>query len=145
MKRPRRGVDDPLARSGAAARKPRTVPHAFVLEELGSLDPRTKPMFGCEAVYVEERIVFVLRDKGDSDDGVWLAFDPSRLEDVRAAFPRLRRIDVFGDGVRGWLKLSASDPSFEDDVLDACARVRSGSTLLGKVPKKRALKSSERR
>lgn len=52
-------------------RKP--VPHAFVLDAIASLSPYTRPMFGCLAVYVKEKIVLILRDKptstGDNGSG----------------------------------------------------------------------------
>lgn len=146
MPSPRRGVRDPLepeAKRGSKKSKP--MPQAFVLDALESVSPSTRPMFGCQAVYLDERIVFVLRDKGDSDDGVWLAFEPALVDAVLARFPRLRPIDVFGGSVKGWLKLSAKDESFEEDALAACALVVAGSTLIGKVPtKKRALKARDR-
>lgn len=44
--------------------KPRKrVPHEFVLEALAPLAPMTRPMFGCLAIYVEEKIVLILREK----------------------------------------------------------------------------------
>ena len=54
-------------------RKP--VPNAFVLDAIASLSPYTRPMFGCLAVYVKDKIVLILRDKLTStgDNGVWLA------------------------------------------------------------------------
>ncbi len=52
----------------------RRVPFEFVLEALSSLSPYTRPMFGCTAVYVADKIVLILRDKPNSeaDNGVWL-------------------------------------------------------------------------
>ena len=54
-------------------RKP--VPHEFVLDAIATLSPKTRSMFGCLAIYVQDKIVFILRDKGDqaADNGVWLA------------------------------------------------------------------------
>jgi hypothetical protein len=50
-------------------RKP--VPHAFVLDAIAPLSPYTRPMFGCLAVYVKDKIVLILRDKATdtSDNG----------------------------------------------------------------------------
>ena len=51
-KKPLHGFDDPLP-----SIKPRkAAPHEFVLDALAELSPRTNPMFGCLAVYVEEKI-----------------------------------------------------------------------------------------
>ena len=44
----------------------KAAPHQFVLDALSALSPRTHAMFGCLAVYVEEKIVFILRDKRDA-------------------------------------------------------------------------------
>ena len=37
-------------------RKP--IPHAFVLDAISTLSPYTRPMFGCLAIYVKDKIVF---------------------------------------------------------------------------------------
>lgn len=129
-------VLDPFAQ---VVKTSKPVPFAFVLDKLASLSPHTRPMFGCLAVYLGERIVMVLRDKGpiDADNGVWLAFEPEREAEVFRAFPRLQAIEVFSASVRGWRKLSSRSPEFEDDVLDACRRISAGDTLLGKLPGRR--------
>jgi hypothetical protein len=149
MARPKSGTRDPLATraSPTKARAVRAIPHAFVLDELAEQDPRTRPMFGCLSVYVGDLIVFILRDRGagDPDDGVWIGFAPEREAEVRARFPRLQNIEVFEGKVSGWLKLSARDPEFEDDVLDACALVRQKSPLLGKLPGAKKRAASKRR
>jgi hypothetical protein len=51
-------------------RKP--IPHAFVLDAISALYPSTSPMFGCLAIYVEDKIVLILRDKptNTADNGV---------------------------------------------------------------------------
>jgi hypothetical protein len=82
-------------------RKP--VPHEFVLDALAEMQPRTNPMFGCLAVYVGEKIVLVLRDKrdGSADNGVWLATIHDHHESLRAEFPTMRSIQVFGQKSQG--------------------------------------------
>src|SRR5262250_3276224 len=101
--------------------KPRKrVPHEFVLEALEGLAPRTNPMFGCLAVYVDEKIVLILRDKRDhtaADDGVWLATSKDHHESLRRDFPSMRSIAVFGKEVTGWQVLPASAPDFESAAL----------------------------
>src|ERR1019366_10222917 len=55
----------------ATRKRPKKIPFDFVLAELEELGPVTRPMFGCHAVYVDDKIVFILRDKSDprDDDG----------------------------------------------------------------------------
>ena len=59
---------------------------------------RTRPMFGCLAVYVEDKIVLILRDKRDktADNGVWLATTEEHHESLRREFPMMRSIQVLG-------------------------------------------------
>jgi hypothetical protein len=112
-------------------------PFAWVLDELASVDPTTRPMFGCTAVYAREKIVFALREKGDQDDGVWVATIRDHHASLRRDLPSLRAIAVLG-GDTGWQVLPAESDGFEDEVLRACALVRADDPRIGKVPKPRS-------
>jgi hypothetical protein len=115
-------------------RKP--VPHEFVLDALAEMQPRTNPIFGCLAVYVGEKIVLVLRDKrdGSADNGVWLATIHDHHESLRAEFPTMRSIQVFGKKVTGWQVLPADAPDFEEAALHACELIVARDPRIGKVP-----------
>jgi len=122
----------------APKRKP--VPHAFVLEAIASLAPETRPMFGCLAVYVGDKIVFALRDKRNEtadDDGVWLATTQEHHESLRRDFPNMRSIRVLGKKVTGWQVLPADAADFEEAALRACECVIAGDPRIGKVPASR--------
>jgi hypothetical protein len=115
------------------------VPYDFVLSELESLAPYTKPMFGCTAVYVGDKIVFILRQKGNPlpDDGVWLATTGEHHESLQKDFPTMRSIELFGPGPTGWQVLPADADDFEDNVLKACAFILESDPRIGKIPKSR--------
>jgi hypothetical protein len=121
-----------------AARKPlKKIPFEFVLAELEELAPVTRPLFGCHAVYVDEKIVFALRDKGNppDDDGVWVATTLEHHAALRRDLPSLRSITVLaGGGVTGWQVLPAESHDFEESVLLACQLVKRGDARIGKVP-----------
>jgi hypothetical protein len=137
-----RRMDDPFA-----VVKPRkAVPHAFVLDALAELEPRTNPMFGCLALYVGEKIVFVLRDKApaDADNGVWLATTVEHHASLHREFPSMRSIEVFGKPVTGWQVLPASAPDFEEAALRACELVIARDPRIGKVPKKKNSRRTKR-
>lgn len=54
-------------------------------------------MFGCLAVYVGDKIVFILRDKGgatSNDDGMWLATTKEHHQSLQEDFPNMRSIKV---------------------------------------------------
>jgi len=124
------------------ARTKARVPYDFVLDELASMPVSTRAMFGSTAVYVGELVVFILRHKGDADDGVWLAYEGDRELAVHEALPTLQRIKALPN-VRYWRMLAANSPSFEDDVLKACALVREGD-LLGRLPARKKAKAPRR-
>lgn len=121
------------------ALKPRKkVPHAFVLDALAPLAPRTHPMFGCLAVYVAEKIVLILRDKpAAADNGVWLATTKAHHESLRREFPHMRSIRVLGKAVTGWQVLPADAPDFEEAALRACELIIARDPRIGKTPKAR--------
>lgn len=124
-----------------ATRKPTAkLPFDFVLEELSELGPFTRPMFGCHSVYVEDKIVFILRDRGDppQDDGVWIATTEEHHASLKKELPGLRSVTVLaGGGVTGWQMLPSDADDFEPSVLRACAMVVAGDVRIGKVPSRR--------
>jgi hypothetical protein len=139
MKRRRNTPSSPLD-GGLFAVKRKTVPHEFVLDAMASLSPETRPMFGCLAVYVGNKIVCVLRDKRDKtadDDGMWLATTVEHHESLRRDFPNMRSIRVLGKDVTGWQVLPASTPDFEQTALRACEFIIAGDPRIGKIPASR--------
>ena len=132
---------DPL---GLKPRKP--IPHEFVLDALSPLLPWTRPMFGCLAVYVEEQIVLILRDKPTNpvDNGVWLATTEQHHQSLRCDFPHMRSIKILGEKVTGWQVLPADSPDFEEAAHLACELVLARDPRIGKVPgEKRSRRESK--
>lgn len=121
-------------------RKPkRVIPFSFVLELLEKSDPITKPMFGCTAIYVGEKIALILREKKDytDDNGIWLATIEEHHESLRGDFPSLRSIRLFGGGTTGWQNLPADAPDFEESATRICELILEGDPRIGKIPKPR--------
>jgi hypothetical protein len=129
----------------------------FVLEELqeSALAPRvrTRAMFGSHAVYIDRKIVFILRRKDDPktlrDNGIWVATMPEHNASLLREFPALRRIELFAargqTGFTGWLNLPDSDDSFEESALALCRLVIAGDPRIGKVPKSRSPRPATRK
>src|SRR5262249_45014528 len=124
-------------------RKP--IPHAFVLDAISTLSPYTRPMFGCLAIYVKDKIVLILRDKpkNTADNGVWLATTEEHHQSLRREFPNMRSIQVLGKPVTGWQVLPVDAPDFESSALRACELVLAGDPRIGKIPGARTSKSSK--
>ena len=134
----RRPAERALEKALFESRPRRQVPHAFVLEALSALAPRTRPMFGCLAVYVRDKIVLILRDKaGAADNGVWIATSREHHESLRREFPYMRSISVLGKDVTGWQVLPSNAPDFEEAALRACELIEARDPRIGKVPKRR--------
>lgn len=119
------------------------IPFEWVLAELDRVSPTTKPMFGAYGVYVEDKIVFILRDKqqAQSDNGIWLATTPEHHSSLKKDFPMMKSIEVFGPGVTGWQVLPSSSEDFEESALKACRFVVAGDPRIGKIPKNKKLKT----
>jgi hypothetical protein len=123
------------------------VPYEFVLDAIAPLAPTTRPMFGCLAVYVREKIVLILRDKADGthDNGVWLATTVEHHGSLHREFPHMRSIGVLGKKVTGWQVLPADAPDFEQAAIRACELIVAGDPRIGKVPGERRKKTSARK
>lgn len=115
------------------------VPFEFVLEALSALEPRTRPMFGCLAVYIGERIVLILRDrpKDIADNGVWIATTEEHHASLRDDFPNMRAVQLMGGKISGWQVLPVDAPDFESSAMLACELVARRDPRIGKVPKKK--------
>jgi hypothetical protein len=150
MSKPRRNTASlPLDDTLFPVKQRKPIPHAFVLDALASLSPVTRPMFGCLAIYVRDKIVLILRDKRDStaDNGVWLATTEEHHQSLRREFPNMRSIEVLGKQelgkkVTGWQVLPADAEDFEQAALHACELVLAGDPRIGKVPGTRRAQGS---
>lgn len=122
-----------------AVKKNKPIAFDFVLEELYTLAPVVRPMFGCHAIYVNDRIVLILRKKEDfeNDNGVWVATTYDHHESLRKVLSSMRTISLFGDAESGWQNLPADDDHFEEDVMKACKLILKGDPRIGKIPRPR--------
>jgi hypothetical protein len=128
-----------MSRPAKVKRKP---PHSFVLEALDALNPEVRRMFSGFAVYLGDRLVFMLRDhdKSPRDNGVWLVLsegtDPAD-RGLRREFPSLRRIELLGNKIGHWLVIPSDSPNFETESLHACDLLLRHDPRLGRIPESR--------
>jgi hypothetical protein len=135
-KRKRNAIAEAIAETPLAIRMRKRLPYEFVLDALAPLSPWTRPMFGCLAVYVEDKIVLILREKvkESADNGVWLATTREHHASLLLEFPNMRSIRVLGKDVTGWQVLPADAPDFEEAAMHACELIVAGDARIGKVP-----------
>ena len=114
----------------------RTVPHRFILDAIAEMEPTTRAMFGSLAVYVGEKIVFLLRNsqKDTQANGVWVAVPPEYQDSVKVEFPKARSVHILGKDIKGWYLLSPEADDFEESALRACELVSQKDRRIGKVP-----------
>lgn len=123
-------------------KKKNTVPFEFVLEQLYSANVEIRPMFGCFALYVRNKIVLILREKGNSirDNGVWIATNKEFHESLKQLFPSMRSIRVFGVKETNWQNLPADANDFEEMVIRACELILHGDHRIGRETKRKSTK-----
>ena len=125
------------------AKAKKSIPFPFVLDNLFSMEPVVKPMFGSHAVYVEGKIVMVLRDKGDYDSGVWIGTSKEYHESLKKEFPKMHSITIWGTGVTGWQVLSEEEDDFEESVNRLCDLIIKRDPRIGKIPKPKKKKTAK--
>lgn len=99
-------------------------------------------MFSGYAVYIGNRLVFMLRDHADSpqDNGLWLVLSEAVNPDdksLRKDFPSLRTIDLLGGVISHWLLVPSDSPTFEEEAMHACDLVLRHDPRIGRIPKSR--------
>ena len=124
----------------------KAVPHRFVLDALADINPTTRAMFGSLAVYVREKIVFILRDQSADPqaNGVWLAVPLEFQESLLTDFPNTKPVHIMGKDINGWRLLAVDSGDFEESALRACGLVAKGDPRIGKVPNTKRTRPSER-
>ena len=126
-----------LPESSPTTRRKR-VPYPFVLDAIADLHPTTRAMFGALAVYIADKIVFILRDQPADlgANGVWIATSGADQESLVAEFPNALPVHIMGKDISGWRLLPAGADDFEESAFHACELVIKGDARIGKVPKK---------
>jgi hypothetical protein len=126
--------DVAFARSELSMNKKISIPFDFVLEQLYSVNVEIRPMFGCFALYVRDKIVLILRKKETStaDNGVWLATSKEHHASLKHLFPSMRSIKAFGSKESNWQNLPASATDFEEMVIQACEMILNGDNRIGR-------------
>jgi hypothetical protein len=109
----------------------------FVLEQMAILQPIVRPMFGCHAIYVGEKLMLVTREKGgsDSDDGIWIATRKEYHESLRRDLPSLCSIRILGNGETNWQVIPKRSDTFEEEVMKACDLIKKNDLRIGSIPK----------
>ena len=93
-------------------------------------------MFGALAVYIGEKIVFLLRDRPGEPgaNGVWVAIANEHQDSPSSEFPNARPVRIKGKEINGWRLLPVEAGDFEESAQRACDLVFGKDRRIGKVP-----------
>ena len=96
-------------------------------------------MFGSLAVYLEDKIIFLLRykTKDAQANGVWIALASENDGSLHSEFPNMQPVHIMGKNIKGWGLLSVEARDFEESALHACDLVLKRDPRIGRVPKRR--------
>jgi hypothetical protein len=113
------------------------MPYDFFIEWLYPLTLRHKKMFGVDAFYIDDRIVFALSqsNKYPLDHGIWIATKKEHHQQLKHQFKSIR--PLLSIGIKTWLILPEDHDHFEEDANTLVSLLKSGSPLIGNIPKKR--------
>lgn len=123
------------------------VPFDFVLESLLPSNPKIKPMFGCFAVYVGEKIMLVLRNRQNHAEanGVWIATKKEYHASLKKDFPFMRSVYILSEGKAEteWQMLPLDADDFESSVIKACEFILRNDERIGRIPKPKKKRKSK--
>jgi hypothetical protein len=116
----------------------RRAPFPFVIEELQSIRPTVKRAFGMTYVYLDERLLFCLRDseKLPATNGLWLFTTTEHVESLAREFPDLPRRCLWRSGKNAWVIIASSKEYFEEYAFKACELMLNGDRRIGRVSRR---------
>src|SRR5215216_842192 len=117
----------------------KNIPFEFVFDHLAPLDVTIKPMFGFFALYIDEKIILVLRQRKESPskNGVWIATTIQHHESLKKDLPSMRSISKnHADPTETeWQVIPFDADDFESSVIKACEFIKRGDPRIGRIPK----------
>jgi hypothetical protein len=112
-------------------------PFPFVLEELASIRPSIKRMFGFTSIYLEEKLLCSLRDsvKQPGSNGMWLYTTKEHIESLAREFPQLPKRQLWRSrsGDKAWIILASRLEVFEEYAFKACELILRGDQRIGRI------------
>lgn len=112
-------------------------PFPFVLEELTSLRPTIKHMFGMTSVYLDDKLLCSLRDslKQPGSNGIWLYTTAEEVESLAREFPGLSKRQLWRSrsSNKAWIVLASRLENFEEYAFKACDLIVGGDRRIGRL------------
>jgi len=111
------------------------LPFPFVLEELASIRPTIKRMFGFTHVYLGDKLLLSLRDsaKQTGTNGLWIYTTTEHIESLAKEFPYLPRRQLWRSKKNAWIILASRLEDFEEYAFKACELILNGDQRIGRI------------
>jgi hypothetical protein len=126
----------------------KNIPFNFVFDYLVPLEVIVKSMFGMFALYTNEKIILMLRQRKEDLglNGVWIATSQEHHKSLKNDIPSLRAVSPVSDSLAetGWQLIPHESSDFEKSVIKACELIKHGDRRIGKIPIPRKKKANSR-
>jgi len=123
----------------------KNIPFDFVLDHLIPLDVSVKQIFGLWAIYVNKKIMLILRHRQDYLDtnGVWIATNKEHHKSLKIDIPSLHSISNYSRDIKEteWQVIPVDSEDFEASVRKVCELIKHNDHRIGRVPKPRQIKT----
>jgi hypothetical protein len=115
--------------------KKAAIPFPFVMEELMSIRPTIKNVFGFTYFYLDDKLLCALRDstKQPGSNGMWLFTTTEDVESLGHEFPHLSRRYLWRSGTNAWVILPSRLAEFEEYAFKACELILNGDRRIGRI------------
>lgn len=110
------------------------IPYDFIINELYPLRPKIKKMIGCYGLFVDSKLVLLLRDRDNQPEfnGVFVATQPAYFEQLQKEI-HTSHMEFDIDGVpHSYIFISEDLPVFNELVTKACNLIKAGDARIGK-------------
>lgn len=120
-------------------------PFPFVLEELDSIRPTIKRMFGFTSVYLDDKLLCSLRDskRQPGSNGMWLYTTTEQVESLSREFPQLPKRQLWRSGKNAWVILASRLEDFEEYAFKACDLILKGDQRIGRITRAKNIPAGE--
>ena len=114
------------------------VPFPFVIDELISLRPTIKNVFGSTNVYLGEKLLLSLRDSPThpGTNGIWIYTTAEHVDSLAREFPGLPRRQLWRSGKNAWVVLASRLEDFEEYAFTACELILKGDQRIGRLTRR---------
>jgi hypothetical protein len=116
----------------------KTIPFDFILDFLIPLDVTVKQVFGLWAIYVNEKIMLILRQRMDYPDtnGIWIATNQEHHKSLKVDLPSIHSISNYSHGIKEseWQVIPVDSDDFESSARKVCDFIKHNDHRIGRIP-----------